>query len=89
MGLAHVQLDEQEIQRQINERLDQIFRETLVAWDVNEMARRLCMSKSFLEENILSDPRMRLLERRKQKNGKRFWYYEPSVKVIKEIMDSW
>lgn len=88
MGLAQVQLDEQEIQRQINERLDQIFRDTLILWDINEMSKRLCMSKSFLEENILHDPRMRLLERRKQ-NGKRFWFYEQSVSVIRDILDEW
>lgn len=88
MRLVEVHLDEQEIQRQINERLDQIFRDALILWDISEMSKRLCMSKSFLEEHILPDPRMKLLERRKP-NGKRYWYYDQSVEIIKQILDEW
>ncbi|MGM7637602.1 hypothetical protein [Bacillus sp. Hm123] len=44
--------------------------------------------KSFLEREFLHDPRMRLLERRKEK-GKRYWFYEQSLEVMKEIMDGW
>ncbi|WP_185960092.1 hypothetical protein [Planococcus soli] len=52
------------------------------------MAKRTCMSKSFLENEFLDDPRMKLLERRKEK-GKRFWFYEESLIVMKELMDEW
>lgn len=46
------------------------------------------MGKTFLEEEFLHDPRMKLLERRKEK-GKRFWFYEQSLVVMREIMDEW
>lgn len=90
MSIAQVQVvvDQELIRKQIEEKMDETFREAMFTWDTNEMAKRMCMSKRFIEDEFLHDPRMRLLERRKPK-GKRFWFYEPSLKVIKEIMDSW
>lgn len=90
MSIADIQVvvDQEEIKKQIDEKLDQIHREVLFVWDINEMQKRLCMGRTFLEEEILSDDRMRVLQRQRGK-GKRFWYYEESLKVIKEIMDEW
>lgn len=90
MSIAQVQVvvDQDEIRSQINEKLDETFREVMFTWDIDEMAKRTCMSKSFLEQEFLHDPRMRLLQRQKPR-GKRFWFYEPSLKVMKEIMDEW
>lgn len=90
MPIANVQIDvdEVEIQKYINEKLDEVLHQTLVTWDIVEMAKRTCMSKSFLENEFLHDPRMKGLERRKEK-GKRFWFYEPSLQVIKQIMNEW
>ncbi|MEI3596872.1 MULTISPECIES: hypothetical protein [unclassified Oceanobacillus] len=87
---AQVQIDinQDEIRNYINRKLDESINESLFTWDINEMAKRTCMSKSFLEQEILHDPRMKLLERRKEK-GKRFWFYEESLNVIREIMDEW
>lgn len=88
--IAQVQVvvDQEEIRKQISEKLDETYREAMFTWDVDEMVKRTCMSKSFLEEEFLSDPRMRLLQRQKPR-GKRFWFYEPSLKVMQEIMDEW
>ncbi len=90
MSIAQVQVvvDQEEIKRQISEKLDETYREVMFTWDVDEMVKRTCMSKSFLEEEFLSDPRMRLLQRQKPR-GKRFWFYEPSLEVMKEIMSEW
>lgn len=90
MSIANVvvEIDREEIKKQITERVDAVLREVLFTWDVNEMSKRTCMSKSFLEQEFLHDPRMRTLERRKE-NGKRFWFYEPSLKAMQEIMDEW
>lgn len=87
---AQVQIDinQDVIKNYINEKLDENIKESLFTWDINEMAKRTCMSKSFLENEILHDPRMKLLERRKEK-GKRYWFFEESLKVIREIMDEW
>lgn len=83
-----VNVEQDEIRRYINEKLDESMRTTLFTWDINEMSKRTCMGKTFLEQEFLHDPRMKLLERRKEK-GKRLWFYEPSLKAMQEIMDEW
>lgn len=82
-----VEVNQEEIGEYINQKLDETFREVLITWDTNEMSKQMCMSKRFLEEEFLHDPRMGLLERRKPR-GKSFWFYEDSLVVIREIMDS-
>lgn len=78
----------EEIRGYISEKLDESIRQTLFTWDINEMSKRTCMGKTFLEQEFLQDPRMQLLERRKEK-GKRFWFYEQSLVVMRGIMDEW
>ncbi|WP_342432638.1 hypothetical protein [Neobacillus sp. FSL H8-0543] len=90
MSLAkvNIDLDQEQIKSYINERVNQILHQSFIFWDIDLMSKRTCMSKSFLENEILRDPRMKLLERRKEK-GKRFWPFEESLSVVKEIMDEW
>lgn len=83
-----VAVNQAEIRDYINQQLDQVIKASLFIWDIETMSRRTCMSKSFLENEFLRDPRMKLLERRKEK-GKRFWFYEESKQVMKDIMDEW
>lgn len=84
----HVDVDETEIRDYIREQLDNKIQSVMLLWDVEEMVKRTCMSKTFLENEFLQDPRMKLLERRKEK-GKRYWLYEESVQVIHQIMNEW
>jgi hypothetical protein len=84
----NLDIDQEEIRKQVNEKLDNAIHQTLFTWDIDQMAKRTCMSKSFLENEFLHDPRMKLLERRKEK-GKRYWFYEQSLEVMKQIMDQW
>lgn len=84
----NVDINQDEIRDFITQKLDEMVKSELFLWDINEMSKRTKMSKSFLENEILCDPRMKLLERRKEK-GKRYWFYEESLKVIKEILDEW
>ncbi|MED1122423.1 hypothetical protein [Bacillus atrophaeus] len=83
-----VNVNQSEIRNYINQQLDQAMRESLFVWDIETMSKRTCMSKSFLENEFLHDPRMKLIERRKEK-GKRFWFYEECKQVMKDIMDEW
>ncbi|MCC8350731.1 hypothetical protein [Bacillus sp. AF23] len=83
-----VNINQSEIRGYIIQRIDETLNQLLFTWDIEEMSKRTCMSKSFLENEFLRDPRMKLLERRKEK-GKRFWFYEESKQVMKEIMDEW
>ncbi|MBB6600951.1 hypothetical protein HW432_01505 [Bacillus pumilus] len=83
-----VDVNQDEIRNYINQQLEAALEEVLFTWDIDEMSKRTCMSKSFLENEFLHDPRMKLLERRKER-GKRFWFYEESKEVMKQIMDEW
>lgn len=83
-----VNVDHDEIRQQVNVKLDEAIHQVLFTWDIDQMAKRTCMSKSFLENEFLHDPRMKLLERRKEK-GKRYWFYEASLEAMKQIMDEW
>lgn len=84
----HVDVDESEIRDYIREQLDNKIQSVMLLWDVEEMVKRTCMSKTFLENEFLQDPRMKLLERRKEK-GKRYWLYKESIEVIQQIMNEW
>ncbi|QNK90792.1 hypothetical protein H7992_21920 [Sporosarcina sp. resist] len=88
MAQVSVEFDREHAKKQFQEKLDATHRDFLITWDVEEMCKRLCVGKTFLEENILRDSRMRVHLRQKP-NSKRLWLYEPSVKVIKEIMSEW
>lgn len=85
---VNVSVNQSQIKSYINQKLEETLRDTLFTWDIDQMSKRTCMSKSFLENEFLNDPRMKLLERRKEK-GKRFWFYEESKQVMREIMDEW
>lgn len=86
--IAEVKINQAEIKSYIDQKLEETLTNSLFTWDIEEMAKRTCMSKSFLENEFLRDPRMKLLERRKEK-GKRYWFYEESKLVMKQIMDEW
>lgn len=85
---VEVGINEEEVRKLINEKVDAAIGQVLFMWDIDQMAKRTCMSKSFLENEFLHDPRMKLLERRKEK-GKRYWFYEESLIIMKQIMNSW
>lgn len=90
MAIANVRLDidTEQVKKDILQSLENEIDNYLLTWDLEEMSKRTCMSKSFLENEILHDPRMKLIERKK-KRGKRFWFYKESIDVIKEIMNEW
>ena len=92
MAIAQIELkvDEQEVQNQIKQLIIEQARPQLLFWDIDDMTKLTPYGKTFLEENILSDPRMKMLERRKGEKGKRVWPYEESSTVLKNIiMNEW
>ncbi|MFD2446415.1 hypothetical protein ACFSO7_20850 [Bacillus sp. CGMCC 1.16607] len=90
MSIASIEvnINQDEVRNYIKQKIEESVQQTLFTWDIEQMAKRTCMSKSFLENEFLHDPRMKLLERRKEK-GKRYWFYEQSLVAMKEIMDEW
>ncbi|MBB5148619.1 MULTISPECIES: hypothetical protein [Ureibacillus] len=59
-------------------------------WDIDDLVRETRYSKTWLEENLLRDPRIRRYQRQPYERGKRIWLREPTEKAIKEIiMNEW
>ncbi|MFJ5672943.1 hypothetical protein ACIQAS_15130 [Bacillus safensis] len=81
-------VDSQLLHKTIEQKLDEALDKDLFVCDIDRMSKMTCMSKRFLENEFLHDPRMKLLERRKER-GKRFWFYKESKEVMKQIMEEW
>lgn len=84
---VQVNIDENVIRDYINQQLDKQIHETLLLVDAEKLAEITSMSKRFLEEVVLSDPRVRIHERRKAR--KRWWLYKPTIQAIEEIVNEW
>ena len=82
-----VNIDEKAIREYILKQLDQQIHESLLLIDLKKMAEITSMSPRYLEEQILRDPRMRLIERRRDR--KRWWLYKEAVNVIQAIIEEW
>lgn len=82
-----VKIDDKAVKEYIQEKIDKQIQETLFLCDVKKLAEVTSMSQRFLEDEILSDPRMKLIERRR--NRKRWWFYETALKTIEEIINEW
>ncbi|ALC85735.1 hypothetical protein AM499_07815 [Bacillus sp. FJAT-22090] len=86
---AHVSvnIDESAIRDYIQRQLDQQIQESLLLIDLKKMSEITSMSPRYLEEQILRDPRMKIIERRKDR--KRWWIYKEAISVILVILDEW
>lgn len=82
-----VKLDNKAIQQHIEKKIDEIILNQLWLVDVERLVQLTSMSRRWLEEEILSDPRMRIIERRK--NRKRWWLAKAALETIEEITSEW
>lgn len=82
-----VRVDKTAIQKHIEKQLDEAIAAQLWFVDVDKISQLTSMSKRFLEDEVLSDMRMRAIERRKAR--KRFYPATQALQVITEIMDEW
>lgn len=84
---VQVELDQDQIREYIEMEIQKVINQQLLLVDINKLAQLTSMSPRFLEEYILSDPRVKLHERRRDR--KRWWIYEPTMKAILSIIDEW
>lgn len=86
---AHIQvnIDQKQVKEFIEKDLQKQINQQLLLVDINKLSEITSMSKRFLEEEILHDPRVRMHERKKSR--KRWWLYEPVVEAIKDVIDEW
>ncbi len=83
----NVAIDQKQVQEFIEEQLKKQINQQLLLVDINKLVEITCMSARYLEDEILSDPRVKIHERRKSR--KRWWLYEPTIEAIKNIIDEW
>ncbi|MFC4305751.1 hypothetical protein [Cohnella boryungensis] len=84
---VHIEVDQKEIARIIEEQISRQVHQQLLLLDINKIAELTSMSVRYLEDEILSDPRVRMYERKKQR--KRWWLAQPTLKAIEEIVSNW
>jgi len=83
-------ITEEKIQKRFEEMLRESTRPVILFWDIDDLVRATSYGKTFLEENLLCDPRIKQFERQRGPRGKRVWLAEPTAKAIKEIiMNEW
>lgn len=80
-------LDKKAIQRHIEKQLDDAIQSQLWLVSVDKLAQLTDMSKRWLEDEILNDPRMKAIERKK--NRKRWYLAQQAFEVISEITSEW
>lgn len=86
-GQVQVELNKDQIKAYIKEQLDQQIRQEYLFVDINKLVEITSCSKRWLEDELLTDPRIRLCERRK--NRKRLWLFPDVVHAIREVSDGW
>jgi len=83
----NVQIDQQAIKKHIEKQLDECIVSQLWFVDCKRISELTSMSVRFLEDEVFSDPRMRVIEKRK--NRKRLYPAAQAFEVISEIMNEW
>ncbi|MFF5993536.1 hypothetical protein AAGS61_02125 [Lysinibacillus sp. KU-BSD001] len=82
-----VDIDKHAIREVVKQFIEKETIEALWLVDVDKLSRLTTMSKRFLEDEILCDPRMRMIEVKKSR--KRWYPAKKSKEVIFEILSEW
>lgn len=82
-----VDLDPHALQQYTDKRLDDAIQAQLWLVDLDKIAKLTCMSKRWLEDEIITDSRMKAIEIKK--NRKRWWPAKQAFEVINEITSEW
>lgn len=82
-----IQLDDKAVQAHIEKQLDAAIQKSLWWVDAKRISELTSMPKRTLEQEILSDCRMRAIEVRKSQ--KRYWPAQIAFTTINEILSEW
>lgn len=82
---VNVNINEHEVKKMVNEKIDDMVREYLIMIDVPTLAKKMSCSARFLEEELLHDPRIKALERKKIR--KRLYFVDELLPVLKEVIN--
>lgn len=90
LDVIQVQVDKEEFKRYMQQMFQDEIRGNLESYwliDLKKMSELTCMSVRFLEDVIVNDPRMKVIEIKR--NRKRWWSYQEAMNVIFEITSEW
>lgn len=83
-------ITKERITSELRELISETARHEILFWDIEDIMRATTFKKTFLEEHILCDPRIKQYERQRGYKGKCVWLYEPTTKaIINIIMNEW
>lgn len=82
-----VVVDEQLVKDEVKKQVSSITFNQLWFVDLEKIAELSSMSKRYLEDEVISDFRMKAIEIKK--NRKRWWPAEKAFEVIMEITSEW
>ncbi|AHN22054.1 hypothetical protein [Lysinibacillus varians] len=82
-----VVVDGQLVKDEVKKQVSSIVYNQLWFVDLEKISELTCMSKRWLEDEIVSNVRMKAIEIKK--NRKRWWPAEKAFEVISEITESW
>lgn len=72
--------------KQLQEKENETQNTTKLLWDINDLVKETTFCKTWLEENLLNDPRIRRHQRQPHERGKRVWLAEETRQAIREIV---
>lgn len=84
---VEVSMNESEIRKYVEQKLDEHVHEALFLVSADTIAERCSMSKRYAEEVLLSDVRFRSIEKRRSRM--RFYLWKEAKEVIEEIINEW
>ncbi|MGN7478057.1 hypothetical protein ACTHOQ_09380 [Solibacillus silvestris] len=84
---VEVNIDKKAVQEYVKAQIDDSIRSQLWFVTVDDIAELTRIGKRCLEDDVLSDPRMKMLERRKSR--KRWWPAKEAYQAIYEITAEW
>lgn len=80
----------EKVQEELRKILTDSSQPLILFWDIEDIVKATTFQKAFLEEHILSDPRVKRYQRQRGSRGKRVWLKEPTAKAIQDIiMNEW
>lgn len=87
MTAIKIEVDEKFIQEQIQQKLDEAIQGQMWFMSADTICKLCDISKRFAEDEIFSDPRMKVIEIRK--NRKRWYPAQKAYEIISEILSEW
>jgi len=86
LGTVEVQLDPQVLEKTVEKKIVEFLVPTLRMVDRPQLCKMYNMSPNEMEL-LLSEPRVRIHERRKGERGKRRWFYPEVQQALDEVIN--